>query len=574
MNRSKVSIISLLFDFSPKLLVFSVVIGTLAGSLYSLIIPLAISGIEAEKTTTASTGSFLDTSILSGNEAILFFSMVVFILFTKALSVILVNNIAKSATAELKVNMVKKINTMKLDDVESVGFARLLNILTDDVNSVAGAAIAMPMIVVSTVTIIGMLGYLAFLNVIVFAVVLASIIIGVLLFQIPVGMVQGLYERARELKDTIQEGIRGLVYGAFELKLDQLKSRNYIKEEIIKPQDKSVKLEKVGDAIIHLAGTSSDLLSFFIIGGIVFILPSYIELPIANSFGIVMALLYIAGPVAGILGMLQQMEMGKVALKRIHELEGYEEEIYSEPSARMAEWSTYSVQDISYKYDDNELDRSFFLKPINLTFERGQINFIVGGNGSGKSTLSKLLSLHYRSLSGMILFDDIPLSKNNICLAREKISVIYSDYYLFRKLYRQHSAADEIKVNAYLHALGLADKTEFVDGYFTTTNLSDGQRRRLALLVALIEDKDIYVFDEWAADQDPEFKRIFYQKILPEMKNDNKLVIVITHDDRYFDCADRVIFMDYGAVVDVKLTAQSSKESNEGSLVLADVIPI
>ena len=139
-----------------------------------------------------------------------------------------------------------------------------------------------------------------------------------------------------------------------------------------------MKLEKVGDAIIHLAGTSSDLLSFFIIGGIVFILPSYIELPIANSFGIVMALLYIAGPVTGILGMLQQMEMGKVALKRIHELEGYEEETYSEPSARMAEWSTYSVQDISYKYDDNELDRSFSLKPINLTFERGQINFIVG----------------------------------------------------------------------------------------------------------------------------------------------------------------------------------------------------
>ncbi|KAJ1464339.1 cyclic peptide transporter [Baffinella frigidus] len=527
----------------------------------------------------ASTERFLDINIISGNESLLFFSLVVFILFTKALSVIIVNNIAKSATAELKVKIAKKINIMKLDDVESIGFARLLNILTNDVNSVAAAAMAIPMVVVSTVTIIGMLGYLAFLNVIVFAVVLTSIFVGVFLFQIPVGLVQGLYERARELKDTIQEGIRGLVYGAFELKLDEQKSEHYIKEEIIKPQDKSVKLEKVGDAIIHLAGTSSDLLSFFIIGGIVFILPNYIELPIANSFGIVMALLYIAGPVAAILGMLQQMQMGKVALKRIHELEGYEEEKYPETSTLITEWSTYSVQDISYKYDKNGLDSSFHLKPISLSFERGQINFIVGGNGSGKSTLGKLLSLHYRSLSGTILFDDIVLTDNNICIAREKISVIYSDYFLFRKLYRQHSEADEIKVNAYLYALGLAGKTEFVGGYFTTTNLSDGQRRRLALLVALIEDKDIYVFDEWAADQDPVFKRIFYQKILPEMKNDNKLVIVITHDDRYFDCADRVIFIEDAAVVDVK-QIESSKTATHtplvesvGAFILDDVKP-
>ncbi|WDE09221.1 cyclic peptide export ABC transporter [Thalassomonas viridans] len=578
MRNKKSSIVSLLFNFSPKLLFISVVIGALSGALYSLIIPLAISGIEATETRpdSASALNFLNADMFSGNQGMLFFTMVGFILFTKALSVILVNNIAKSATAELKVKIVKKINTMKLDDVENLGFSRLLNILTDDVNRVAGAATAIPMVVVSTVTIIGMLGYLAFLNVIVFFVVLAAIFFGIFLFQIPVGMVQGLYQQARKLKDTIQEGIQGLVYGAFELKLDERKSKNYIKEEIIEPQEKSVKLEKIGDAIIHLAGTSSDLLSFFIIGGIVFILPAYIELPVANSFGIVMALLYIAGPVAGILGMLQQMEMGKVALKRIHELEDCEEEKYPETSTSITQWSKYSVQGISYQYDKKGLDSPFSLKPVSLSFERGQINFIVGGNGSGKSTLSKLLSLHYRSFSGKIFFDNIRLTDENICFAREKISVIYSDYFLFRKLYRQHSEADEMKVNAYLHALGLAGKTEFVDGYFTTTDLSDGQRRRLALLVALIEDKDIYIFDEWAADQDPVFKSVFYQKILPDMKKDNKLVIVITHDDRYFDCADRVIFMEDGALVDVK-QVQPSKTTvhalsqREGDFILDDV---
>ena len=291
-----------------------------------------------------------------------------------------------------------------------------------------------------------------------------------------------------------------------------------------------------------------------------------------------MALLYIAGPVSMILGMLQQVEMGKIALKRIHALDDYEEEQYSLSSTLATQWSHYSVEDIGYQYGHNEVDRPFHLKPISLSFERGQVNFIVGGNGSGKSTLSKLLSLHYRSNSGAIFFDDTPLTNNNIGFAREKISVIYSDYYLFKKLYRRHSQTDEMKVNAYLYSLGLAGKTEFVDGYFTTTNLSDGQRRRLALLVALIEDKDIYIFDEWAADQDPEFKKVFYQDILPQMKSDNKLVIVITHDDRYFDCADRVIFMEDGGVVGVKSinlskdNIPSSIKSKADTLMLDDFI--
>jgi putative ATP-binding cassette transporter len=562
-HNDKVSILSLLFNYSPKLLIFSVTIGAIAGALYSLIIPLAIKGIDAGKGqgNSASTGEWFGINFINGNEGIIFFSMVVFILFTKAFSVILVNNIAKSATGDLKINIVNKINKMRLDDIENIGFSRLLNILSNDVNSVSAAATAIPMVVVSLVTIIGMLGYLLFLNPIVFCVVLASIFFGVFLFQIPVNLVQRFYERARVLKDTIQEGIHGLVFGAFELKLNKNKSKNYIVEEIVKPQEKSIKLEKVGDGIIHLAGTSSDLLSFFIIGGIVFLLPVYIELQVINSFGIVMALLYISGPVAAILGMLQQIEVGKIALKRISDLEKYEAEKYPEQLSEIEEWSTYSVQGISYQYTGNDRDNPFVLKPIDLCFERSQINFIVGGNGSGKSTLSKLLSLHYRSFSGKIFFDDTMLSDTNLAIAREKISVIYSDYYLFRKLYKKHSKADEIKINAYLSSLGLVGKTKFIDGYFTTTNLSDGQRRRLALLVALIEDKDIYIFDEWAADQDPEFKAIFYQKILPDMRDDNKLVIVITHDDRYFHCADRVIFMEDGIVNGVKLNNQSHKVS-------------
>jgi putative ATP-binding cassette transporter len=262
-----------------------------------------------------------------------------------------------------------------------------------------------------------------------------------------------------------------------------------------------------------------------------------------------MALLYISAPIAAILGMFQQIKKGQVALKRIHEIDKIAPEGFKINRNLETKWQAYRAQDVSYQYPSNDIDDSFALQPVSLTFFPGSINFIVGGNGSGKSTLSKLLSLHYIPNHGSMLFDSMEVNAQNIIQARERISVIYSDYYLFRKLYRPHNDLDEIKVNHYLKLLNLTGKTEFIAGCFTTTKLSDGQRRRLALLVALLEDKDIYIFDEWAADQDPEFKNIFYKKILPAIRQDNKLVIVITHDDRYFGCADRVIHMEDGTVV-------------------------
>ncbi|WP_180977582.1 cyclic peptide export ABC transporter [Janthinobacterium sp. ROICE36] len=536
-------------------------IGAVAGALYSLIIPFVLRALGAQggarsgaqfgaNVAPDSTASVL--GMAEGTGAAMFFLVCLLILCAKALSVILVNNIAKSAMAELRLEIARKINQMRIADVESVGFPRLLNVLIDDVNTVAAAAVAIPMVVVSAVTVVGMLGYLATMNFTVFVIVLTAIGVGVAMFQLPVAFATRPYDQARSLRDVLQEGIRGLIMGVYELKLDRPKSRAYLQQALAVPQRQSVRLEKLGDAVIHLAGTSSDLLAFFIIGLIVFVMPRYIPIPAVENYGVVMALLYIAAPVASILGMMQHLRMGQVAIVRIHRLDAMEEESHAATAAILPPWRQFSVREVSYRYPGQEpaaADPGFALSPTTLSFEPGQINFIVGGNGSGKSTLSKLISLHYQSATGAVYFDDAPLAAGQIDQARARIGVIFSNYYLFNQLYRSHTAADLENITTWLRTLRLQDKTCFVDGRFTTTKLSDGQRRRLALLVALLEDKDIYVFDEWAADQDPEFKQVFYREILPAMKSNNKLVIVITHDDRYFDCADRLIFMEEGRVV-------------------------
>lgn len=545
-GQQKVSIVTLLYKSSPKLLIFAVTVGAIAGAIYSLIIPFVLSRLGQQHVDSDATIGFIEYY-----QTELFFGVCLFILITKVSSVIIVNNIAKSAVAELRINMAKKINRMMIVDVENIGFPRLLNILADDVNNVASASVAIPMLLVSSVTVVGMLGYLGTLNFYIFLIVLAAIFLGVCMFQIPVAMASGVYEKARVLRDAIQEGLRGLVFGAYELKLNQNKSTTYLSEELVFPQRASAKLEKIGDAVLHIAGTASDLLSFFIIGMIVFVLPQYLDFPVSDNYGVVMALLYIAGPVASILGMLQQFKVGQIALQRINSLNNFEEDSVDERSQNtLKPWAWFGVKDVTYTYfSDDGREHLFSLKPINLLFHPGQINFIVGGNGSGKSTLSKLLSLHYVPSGGAVYFDNEVISSENVLQARSRISVIFSNYYLFERLYRDFTSADQKKINNYIELLGLKGKTEFIDGRFTQTNLSDGQRRRLALLIALLEDKDIYIFDEWAADQDPEFKNIFYRHILQDMKRNNKLVIVITHDDRYFECADRVIFMEDGSII-------------------------
>lgn len=540
-----------LHEQSPKLLWTAIFLGIIAGALYGFVIPVTLSEI-ANKTTNSNLALFD-----KANRELVFFLICIAILLAKAVSVILINNTAKSATAELRIKISHKINESSLKKVEDIGFSKLIVLLIEDVNNVSAAALAIPMVLISIVTVVGMLGYLCVLNVSIFFMVVVSIVFGVILFKIPVAMASGLYNRARDLRDSLQESIRGLVLGAYELKLGKKKSETYIREEISTPQIKVASLEKLGDAIFHAAGTSSDLLSFFIIGFVVFYLPDHLHYPAADNYGVVMVLLYIAGPITNILGTLQHLNMGQISLNRIMALGSLDNDLPVENNNnRIGRWKEFRLDSVSYHYPNSGSD-SFSLSPVSILFKPGEITFIVGGNGSGKSTLAKIISLHYSPSAGNLYFDNVMVDPNNIFSVRERISVIFSNYYIFEKFYRELTNIERSKLDYYLSMLKLDGKTQFINNRFTTTKLSDGQRRRLALLIALLDDKEIYVFDEWASDQDPEFKTFFYQEILPDMKRLGKLVIVITHDDRYFHCADRVIFMEDGKLTGIKSNVEA-----------------
>jgi putative ATP-binding cassette transporter len=246
--------------------------------------------------------------------------------------------------------------------------------------------------------------------------------------------------------------------------------------------------------------------------------------------------------------------MGQVSLRKLEELgvlldagEGDSNAILPDCTANIA----LDLSNVHFNYErGTDSDRyPFHLGPIELAVPAGEILFVVGGNGSGKSTLVKLLAGLYSPVEGEIRLGGELITTANIDWYRQHISVVFSDFYLFDELLGADDSDVDDRSNRLLLELELAHKVSVANGAFSTVDLSQGQRKRLAMLTSLIEDRPINVFDEWAADQDPHYKEIFYSQLLPRLKAQGKTTIVITHDDRYFNYCDRVIKLEDGKLI-------------------------
>ena len=209
------------------------------------------------------------------------------------------------------------------------------------------------------------------------------------------------------------------------------------------------------------------------------------------------------------------------------------------------------LSDIVFSYGkDNGAEVPFTLGPISLELHPGELVFVIGGNGSGKSTFLKVLAGLYQPLQGNVTLAGTMITDANREWYREHFSVVFSDCHVFNKLLGQSDSQAETLVPRYLRLLDMDQKVTIHDRTFSTLDLSQGQRKRLALVTAYLEDRPIYVFDEWAADQDPQSKEIFYKTLLPDLCERGKSVVVITHDDRYFHLGNKVIKLEDGKAME------------------------
>jgi putative ATP-binding cassette transporter len=443
---------------------------------------------------------------------------------------------------------------MPYAEVEKYGQSKLLNILRVDVAAVNAAAASYPSIWISSVIVMGVMTYLIYIDFKVFLYVASIASVSILIFRIPFSIGTKKIAQSREYADKIQESVKGLIFGAKELGLNRKRAEDYYHNELYSTERELRKLGVIASAFIQLADHFGELMTFIIIAVVIFHFPYVFAISQGELIAVVISLVYLSNPISQIMSAAGAIQHGKVSLNKLQEFyKCTQRELDIQPVAD--DWLHYTIRDLTYIYSKEE--DSFGLHVANATFKKGQITYIVGGNGSGKSTLSKCLTLHYIPTEGHICFDNKVIQPKQMEAARQQISAIYSDYYLFNKLHGIDYESTKSKIDSYLKMLELEGKVTLTDGRFSTTSLSDGQKKRLALLVLLLEDRQICLFDEWAADQDPRFKQIFYAKILPELKSRNKVVIVITHDDRFFHLADQLIMMEYGkvkSIVDIKKT--------------------
>jgi putative ATP-binding cassette transporter len=292
---------------------------------------------------------------------------------------------------------------------------------------------------------------------------------------------------------------------------------------------------------------------YVLLGTMVFIVPVLDAGVLKDVAKITATILFIIMPLGDAVGSFDVLNRATVAVANLANLEERLRAntfgVTEDPVlvGMFEKFDTIKFNDLHFAYKDKAGKEQFGVGPINFEVNKGETIFVIGGNGSGKSTMIKLLTGLYRPDAGEICVDDTPVGEEQIQEYRELFGVIFSDFFLFSEIYGV-PGLEPAKVMKLLKQMQLSEKTGFKNGAFTNRNLSTGQRKRLAMISVMLENKSILVFDEWAADQDPEFRKYFYTELLYDFKKMGKTIIAITHDDYYFDHADKIFKMDYGTI--------------------------
>ena len=475
-------------------------------------------------------------------------------LLSSALSEILLVRFAQDNLLALTDRLCRSVLRAPLRQMERIGAPRILTVLTDDVTALAEAIRAVPSLVINGTILVGCGVYLAWLSWATFLGIVGLIVVGGLTYRVLMTRAQQSLRRARDGRDELFGHFRVLTEGIKELKLNRRRRDVFFAEDMA-PTVAGLRRDNVVATTWYiLASSCSNAFFYLLIGLLLFVVPVVGRLPLEAMTGYVFACLYLMAPMWALLNSLPVLNRGQVALQKIEECEVSIAADATTPDQRVdrnvsAQWSRLELEGVAFAYGaEGSANGNFVLGPIDLTLRPSEVTFLVGGNGSGKSTFMKLLTGLYAPQAGEIRCDGEPVRDENREWYRQHFSAVFTDFHLFQDLRGLEGADLDRQAAAYLRRLQLDQKVRIADGRFSTITLSQGQRKRLALLTAYLEDRPIYVFDEWAADQDPTYKEVFYRELLPELRARGKAVVVITHDDRYFHLGDRVIKLDYGKV--------------------------
>jgi len=484
-----------------------------------------------------------------GTMALVFIATAVAVMLSYVSAAILFERLGQQAHAELRSFVARKVLAADYRNLETVGAARIQSALAEHCTHVAEFFVSFPVILMNAVIVAGCLFYMAWLSWQVF--LLAILVVGLGSVGYHLAHLRAIRHLniASEEQDKLFSYFRSLTDGAKELRLNNRKRKTFY-EEVLSGSIETVRRERAfGMSVFVASGGWAQFLLYVFIGMVLFALVSEGPDRALVMTGYALVFVYMVGPLEALLLNIPRANLAKVSAERIEEITRAMTTLETgTDDSSLPSLQSLALQGVLHRYYHEQSDELFTLGPIDLDFRPGEITFLVGGNGSGKTTLAKLLVGLYPPEEGQIVFNGKVVDETNRDRYRQLFSTVFSDFHLFDRLLETGRVDLDNEGNRLLAKLHLQNKVKVQNGAFTTLALSQGQRKRLALVVAYLENRPFFIFDEWAADQDPVFKEVFYRELLPELRTMGKAVLVISHDDRYFHLADRVIRMESGCL--------------------------
>jgi putative pyoverdin transport system ATP-binding/permease protein len=453
--------------------------------------------------------------------------------------------------SKLKVRIADKIRCADLQAIEKTERGDMYTRLTQDSHAISQSGLLLIAVAQSAMVVVFILIYLAWLSPISF--LMAVIFISNILYF------YWFYDKriSKQLLVLKQKESQFFMYfshlldGFKELKMNRQKSDDLFEQfETLSQETEKLKINIGSEEITSLMFSRMSL--YLLLAILVFIIPLSHATHADEIYKVSTTILFLIGPINMIALSFSVLSKTQTALEQLEELETELDEMLIEKmypqQAIVSDFNTIQLEQATFSYQDKQGAPLFSIGPINFEVKKGEMVFIVGGNGSGKSTFLKVLTGLYSPTTGSVELNDETIDSIEYASYRSLFSIIFTDFHLFDKLYGLDNI-DETKVKRLLRLMQLEKKTQYRDKEFTYLDLSTGQKKRLAFIAALLENRAIYIFDELAADQDPQFRQYFYEQILPDLKQQGKTIIAVTHDDKYFHIADRVLKMDEGQLI-------------------------
>jgi putative ATP-binding cassette transporter len=455
----------------------------------------------------------------------------------------------------VRLRIADKVKDTDLSALESIGAAPLFNAISTHPLSISRATPQIISAATSMVLIFFACTFIRFystMGFLIFVVALGAIL-GMLMLSGK--KVMAILDKTTTKDNEFVTSFDHLLHGFKELKMNSVKCEEFFERELrpLANESKDLRTE-TGRIATETALLASSAL-FMLLALIVFLLPVLSPNEIAKISSVATLVVFIFGPLSEVVAVYPQFTQAEASIRAIYSVEEqlrqYEKTAVHEdhhPHQPIKEFKDLKCDKLAFNYIDQAGQTSFSLEPVNFKAKKGEMIFITGGNGSGKSTFLKVLAGLYPAASGKILINGVLVGPHNRQAFRNLFAPIFTDFHLFKRLYGV-ATVDQESIFELLDMTDLAQKTQIIDKEISNLNLSTGQRKRLALVIAMLEEKPIFLFDEWASEQDPVFRRKFYEEILPEMKKRGKTIIAVTHDDDYYDVADKVLKMQYGRFV-------------------------